>query len=72
MRAIHVFLGILLLLPAAFCGFGFLASFEAVPHALIWKIGYAGLGIAFLAGSLTCMLRPFLRVSDHSRPSLPR
>jgi hypothetical protein len=47
-RAARVVCGIvlvLLILPAAF---GFLASFEAFPNAVVWRIGYATFGLACL------------------------
>jgi hypothetical protein len=55
MRYLQLLLACFTLLFAGFCVFGFLASFEAVPHALAWKVGYASLGVASLAatGSLT-------------------
>lgn len=51
MRIVQLLLACFTLLFAGFCAFGFLASFEAVPHALAWKIGYASLGLASLAAT---------------------
>ena len=51
MRLLQLFLACLTLLFAGFCGFGFLASFEPVPHALAFKVGYAALGVASLAAT---------------------
>ena len=46
--------GAVLVLPclivAAFCGFGFLSSFEP-GVSIAWKIGYAVLGLGFLTGA---------------------
>jgi hypothetical protein len=51
MRIVQLLLACFALLFAGFCGFGFLASFESVPHALAWKVGYAALGVASLAAT---------------------
>jgi hypothetical protein len=40
-----------LLMLAAFCVFGFLASFEPTDNALVFRIGYAIIGIGSLAGA---------------------
>ena len=40
----------MLLIMASFCLFGFLASFEPTDHALVFRIGYAIIGIISLAG----------------------
>jgi hypothetical protein len=36
---------------ASFCAFGFLASFEPTDNAMVFRIGYAVMGISCLAGS---------------------
>jgi hypothetical protein len=59
MKPIRAILGIMLLFPAAFCGFGFLASFESVAHALAWRVGYAGLGITLTAGAILLLSGAF-------------
>ncbi|MCP3691157.1 MAG: hypothetical protein GY917_03085 [Planctomycetaceae bacterium] len=41
----------MLLMLAAFCLFGFLASFEPTDNAMVFRIGYAVMGISCLAGS---------------------
>jgi hypothetical protein len=51
MRIAQLVLACCSVLFAAFCGFGFLASFEPVPHALAWKVGYAALAVASLAAA---------------------
>lgn len=55
MRIIQLLLACFTLLFSGFCGFGFLASFEPVPHALAWKVGYAAVGVVSLvvSGGLT-------------------
>ena len=40
----------MLLMMAAFCCFGFLASFEPTDNALVFRIAYAIIGIISLAG----------------------
>jgi hypothetical protein len=56
--------GVVLLVFAAFCGYGFLASFEPMEggSALAWKIGYGVLGL----GSLVLAIKQFadLRAED--------
>ena len=42
---------------AAFCAFGFLATFEPVDGALAWRVGYGVVGSAALYGLLR-LLRP--------------
>lgn len=37
---------------AAFCAFGFLASFEPVENAMVWRVGYTIAFIAALAGGI--------------------
>lgn len=51
MRTLRFLLAVLLLFPAAFFAFGFLASFEAVPHAIAWRLGYGALFVASIATS---------------------
>ena len=41
----------MLLMLAAFCLFGFLASFEPTDNAMVFRIGYAVMGVSCLAGS---------------------
>jgi hypothetical protein len=49
-RAVKAVLGVVLLALAAFCAFGFLASFELRGRAgLPWKVGYAAAGLALIA-----------------------
>ena len=56
MRLVQLLLACGALLFAGFCVFGFLASFESVPHAQVWKVGYAALAVASLAASATLSL----------------
>jgi hypothetical protein len=51
MRFVHALLACCSLLFAGFCAFGFLASFEPVPYAVAWRVGYAGLCVSSLAAS---------------------
>ena len=51
MRTLRLLLSLFLLLPAAFFAFGFLASFEPVPHAIAWRLGYGALFVASIAAS---------------------
>jgi hypothetical protein len=39
-----------LLAVAAFCGFGFLATFEPTDDALAFRVGYAVIGVGCLVG----------------------
>ncbi len=41
--------GVLLMLLIFSAAFGFLASFEAVPNAIVWRTGYASFGLACFA-----------------------
>lgn len=41
---------LLLLMLAAFSGYGFLASFEPLEGAMRWRIGYGVLGLGCLYG----------------------
>ena len=51
MKLLVAILGSLLLLAiAAFCAFGFMASFEPTDNAWAFRIGYAVVGIACLVG----------------------
>lgn len=45
---------------AAYCGFGFLHSFEPGPDALAFKVGFAILGLTSLVGG-GALLRPVAR-----------
>jgi hypothetical protein len=51
MTLIRASLAVVLLLIAAFCALGFMATFES-PGWLVLRIGYAGFGIACLAGAI--------------------
>ena len=42
---------VMLLMLAAFCLFGFLASFEPTDKAIVFRIGYAVIGVSCLVGS---------------------
>jgi hypothetical protein len=57
MNVCRVLAGVLLLFPAAFCTFGFLASFEPSPHAMLFRIGYAVVGAGLLAGAVNLFVR---------------
>ena len=57
MRLLQLLLAPFTLLFGAFCCFGFLASFEPVPHALAFKIGYASLAVASFAATGVLVLR---------------
>ena len=48
--ALRFLLAGVLLVFALFCIFGFLASFEPANNAIIWRIGYATIGLAAFAG----------------------
>ena len=45
----RIIVGTLLVFFAAFCSFGFLASFE-YPDINMWKVGYALLATVFVCG----------------------
>jgi hypothetical protein len=47
----------MLLLIAAFCVYGFLASFEPSAGATAFKIGYAAVGLGCLSGSAALIAR---------------
>ena len=52
MRSLVYFMfAAVLLMLAAFCVFGFLASFEPTDNALVFRIGYAIIGIGCLVGA---------------------
>lgn len=57
MNMFRLLVGLLLLLPAAFCVFGFLASFELTPHAMLFRIGYAVAGLGLLTGAVNQFVR---------------
>ena len=57
MNMFRVIAGVLLLFPAAFCVFGFLASFEPIPHAMLFRIGYALAGLGMLTGAMGLFVR---------------
>jgi hypothetical protein len=46
-----------LLLMAAFCGYGFLASGEPGPNHIYFRIGYAVVGVACAAAALSLLRR---------------
>jgi hypothetical protein len=48
---------ILLLLIAAFCAYGFLASFEPGPRAVNFRIAYAAAGLLCLVGVAVLYIR---------------
>ena len=51
MKLLVAILGSLLLLAiAAFCAFGFMATFEPTANALAFRIGYAVIGLGCLVG----------------------
>ncbi|MDB5171639.1 MAG: hypothetical protein JWN51_412 [Phycisphaerales bacterium] len=57
MNVSRVLAGMLLLLPAAFCAFGFLATFEQSPHAMLFRVGYAVVGLGLLTGAMALFVR---------------
>ncbi|HWE92360.1 MAG TPA: hypothetical protein VG269_00165 [Tepidisphaeraceae bacterium] len=57
MNMCRVLAGVLLLFPAVFCTFGFLASFEQSPHAMLFRIGYAVAGLGMLTGAVNLFVR---------------
>lgn len=46
-----VFMMILSLITC-FCVFGFMATFEPVEHALMFRVGYAAMGVASFSGAV--------------------
>ncbi len=50
-RVAPILCTVLLLSLAAFCVFGFLATFEPTDHAVAFRIGYALIGLSCLTGS---------------------
>jgi len=62
---------LLLLIVAAFCLFGFLATFEPTGNEsefMIFRIAYAVIGIACLAGLCFVILRGFTKDSTDPSP----
>ena len=52
MKLLVAFIGSLLLLAvAAFCVFGFLATFEPTDNAIVFRVGYTVIGIGCLVGA---------------------
>lgn len=51
MIIVKILASLVLLAVAAFCVFGFLATFEP-PGSMGWRIGYATLGLLSLAGAI--------------------
>jgi hypothetical protein len=47
---VAIFGSLLLLAVAAFCVFGFLATFEPTDNAIAFRIGYAVIGVGCLVG----------------------
>ena len=47
---VTIFGSLLFLAVAAFCGFGFLATFEPTKDAIAFRIGYAVIGFGCLVG----------------------
>jgi hypothetical protein len=60
----RIIVGTLLVLFAAFCSFGFLASFE-YPGIDMWKVGYAILALASLC-SAYMLIRSGVQSSNQS------
>lgn len=50
-------LPLVLLAVAAFCVYGFLATFEPVAGALAWRVGYGVAAVACLAGASALLRR---------------
>ncbi|MCB9922574.1 MAG: hypothetical protein H6822_10350 [Planctomycetaceae bacterium] len=51
MKIIVVIIGSLLLFAvAAFCVFGFLATFEPTSNAMVFRVGYSVIGLGCIAG----------------------
>ncbi|MDB5300688.1 MAG: hypothetical protein JWO87_2351 [Phycisphaerales bacterium] len=70
MNVSRVLAGMLLLLPAAFCAFGFLATFEQSPHAMLFRVGYAVAGLGLLAAAVNLFVRAaFSRTRTIPAPS---
>lgn len=59
MRILRGCIGLLLLLPTAFCGFGFLATFEPGPHMIAWRIGYAAVGLTTFVAAFILIVTAF-------------
>jgi hypothetical protein len=47
---------IILSLMACFCVFGFVATFEPVEHALMFRIGYAAMGALSFSGAVFMLI----------------
>ena len=57
MKILVAILGSLLLLAiAAFCAFGFMATFEPTANALAFRIGYTVVGLGCLVGIVLLIL----------------
>ena len=66
-RACRVALGLTLLSVAAFCVFGFLATYEPTDRpdtALTFRIGYAAIGLGCLAGAVALVVGTFKGKDD--------
>ena len=61
----RILVGTLLVFFAAFCSFGFLASFE-YPGITMWKVGYALLGAVSLYGGYK-LIRSGVQLLKQSR-----
>jgi len=53
----RLLLALLLFAIAAFCSFGFLATFEPVDSALVWRVGYGAAIGACLYGAWRLLRR---------------
>ncbi|NNJ27273.1 hypothetical protein [Alienimonas chondri] len=56
-KLLHAGTAFALLLVAAFCGYGWLASFEPTAHAWAWQIGYAVSGLTALTAAILQLKR---------------
>jgi len=66
MKLLFAILGSLLLLAiAAFCAFGFMASFEPTANALAFRIGYAVVGVACLVSVVLLIVSAMRRRSGN-------
>lgn len=67
MKLVVAIIGSLLLLAvAAFCVFGFLATFEPTDNALAFRIGYTVVGFGCLVGVFVLILRSMSQPDDRS------
>ena len=57
---------LLLLAIAAFCAFGFMATFEPTANALAFRIGYAVVGVGCLIGVVLLIVNALRRRNEHS------